>query len=448
MSTLKTDNISPNGSTVNVTSGLNVQGGATLAAVKITGNLDVDGNVFGVNATTNIVTVSSPANTTPVLLLGVSANAGTNHRSILRFGHDQNSSSIPVGEIHGVVDNTAGASQRTGHIEFSTANAGVTAERLRIESTGKIVVNNARGDVGASTTLTGQNALGTIHFVQSTTNDNWVGMTTSATASTPTTSQGGILIQGSGGYGTKIHFLTTDSYAAGQKNRMTIDHVGQVGIGTAAPQVPLDVRGGSVRVDASGSFEQSVAFSAGVGTWARGLYFYDSRATNTLNSVGVTGAVGMYGSGSSPSSIFIGHGDTPWTGTNSIHLLTNGNVGIGTNTPTVKLEVSGEIKASGDITAFSDSRLKKDIVTICDALEKVGQLRGIMYTDSKESRKTGLIAQDVLKVMPEAVGGNEKDYYSVAYGNLVGLLVEAIKELKSRVDCIASKLENSTKETR
>ena len=48
MSTLKTDNISPNGSTVNVTSGLNVQGGATLAAVKITGNLDVDGNVFGV----------------------------------------------------------------------------------------------------------------------------------------------------------------------------------------------------------------------------------------------------------------------------------------------------------------------------------------------------------------------------------------------------------------
>jgi hypothetical protein len=348
MSTLKTDNISPNGSTVNVTSVLNVQGGATLAAAKITGNLEVGGNVFGVNATTNTVTVSSPANTTPVLLIGVTATSGNTHRSVLRFGHDQNSSSIPVGEIHGVVDNTAGANQREGHIEFSTANGGVTAERMRIESTGKIVVNNARGDVGG-TLLTGKNALGTIHFVQNTTNENWVGMTTSGTTAA-NTSQGGILIQGSGTYGTKIHFLTTDAYTEGQKNRMTIDHVG--------------------------------------------------------------------------------------------------NVGIGTVSPTTKLEVSGEIKASGDITAFSDSRLKKDIVTICDALEKVGQLRGIMYTDSKESRKTGLIAQDVLKVMPEAVGGNEKDYYSVAYGNLVGLLVEAIKELKSRVDCIASKLENSTKETR
>lgn len=240
MSTLKTDNISPNGSVVNVTSVLNVQGGATLAAVKITGNLDVDGNVFGVNATTNTVTVSSPANTTPVLLIGVSANSGTTHRSILRFGHDQNSSSIPVGEIHGVVDNTAGASQRAGHIEFSTANAGVTAERMRIESTGKIVVNAARGDVGAGTVLTGQNALGTIHFVQNTINDNWVGMTTSAT-STPTISQGGILIQGSGGYGTKIHFLTTDSYAAGQKNRMTIDHFGNVGIGTESPTDRLNI---------------------------------------------------------------------------------------------------------------------------------------------------------------------------------------------------------------
>jgi hypothetical protein len=45
-----------------------------------------------------------------------------------------------------------------------------------------------------------------------------------------------VLIQGSGSYGTKIHFLTTDSYAAGMKQRMVIDHLGNVGIGTATPQ--------------------------------------------------------------------------------------------------------------------------------------------------------------------------------------------------------------------
>ncbi|MBM3203784.1 hypothetical protein FJZ55_07775, partial [Candidatus Woesearchaeota archaeon] len=54
-------------------------------------------------------------------------------------------------------------------------------ERMRIQTTGKFVINNARADVGAGSGLTGQNALGTIHFVQNTTNDNWVGMTTSAT---------------------------------------------------------------------------------------------------------------------------------------------------------------------------------------------------------------------------------------------------------------------------
>ena len=135
---------------------------------------------------------------------------------------------------------------------------------------------------------------------------------------------------------------------------------GNVGIGTNTPLVPLDVHGGSVRVSTSGSFEQSVAFSSGVGSWARGLYFYDSRATNSLNAVGVTGAIGMFGSGASPSSIFIGHGDTPWSGSNSIHLLTNGNVGIGTSNPATRLHVNGGVNISGvlnvnEISVFTAS---------------------------------------------------------------------------------------------
>jgi len=115
-------------------------------------------------------------------------------------------------------------------------------ERMRIQTTGKIVINNARADVGAGSVLTGQGAPGTIHFVQNAVNDNWVGMTTSATWD-PTTSQGGILIQGSHGYGTKIHFLTTESYANGQKNRMTLDNFGSLGIGTSTPGASLDVNG-------------------------------------------------------------------------------------------------------------------------------------------------------------------------------------------------------------
>ena len=94
---------------------------------------------------------------------------------------------------------------------------------------------------------------------------------------------------------------------------------------------------------------------------------------------------------------------------------------------------TGNFSAVGNVTAYSDIRLKSDIEPITNALEKVEQINGVTYTriDSGE-RQTGLIAQEVEKVMPEAVMDGE-EYKSVAYGNLVGLLVEAVKELKEEV---------------
>lgn len=94
----------------------------------------------------------------------------------------------------------------------------------------------------------------------------------------------------------------------------------------------------------------------------------------------------------------------------------------------------GDIHASGDITAFSDKRLKKNIVKIDKALELTNMLNGVIFVRKDNGLKqTGLIAQDVLQVMPEAVSMDEKGYYSVNYGSLVGLLVEAIKELKDEI---------------
>ena len=95
-------------------------------------------------------------------------------------------------------------------------------------------------------------------------------------------------------------------------------------------------------------------------------------------------------------------------------------------------DASGNFTSSGNITAYSDIRLKKDLLQITNALDKVQQLTGYTYTriDSGE-RQTGLVAQDVQKVLPEAI--LEGEHLSVAYGNLVGLLVEAIKELRAEV---------------
>jgi len=91
----------------------------------------------------------------------------------------------------------------------------------------------------------------------------------------------------------------------------------------------------------------------------------------------------------------------------------------------------GDYTAAGDITAFSDRRLKTEIKPIESALEKVKKLSG--YTYIKDGRRsTGVIAQEVLEVLPEVVHGGEETMYSVAYGNMVGLLIEAIKELSER----------------
>ena len=84
-----------------------------------------------------------------------------------------------------------------------------------------------------------------------------------------------------------------------------------------------------------------------------------------------------------------------------------------------------------EVTATSDERLKSDITTIDDALNKVMQMRGVNYTKSAE-KGMGVIAQEVEKVIPEVVTDGE--YKSVAYGNMVGVLIEAIKDLKKELD--------------
>ena len=97
--------------------------------------------------------------------------------------------------------------------------------------------------------------------------------------------------------------------------------------------------------------------------------------------------------------------------------------------------VDGSITAGGNVTAYSDAKLKTNLQVINSPLDKVAALTGYTFDriDTGETQ-TGLIAQDVLKVLPEAVGYAEDGTLTLAYGNLVGLLVEAIKELKGEIE--------------
>ena len=119
------------------------------------------------------------------------------------------------------------------------------------------------------------------------------------------------------------------------------------------------------------------------------------------------------------------------------------------------LTVTGAITATGNITAYySDARLKMGIHAIKSPIEKLMKLRGVswvwdrdeclragFYPDSLED--TGVIAQEVQEVLPQAVGhGANKDYLSMKTSNhgLVALLIEAVKELKAEIDLLKSKV--------
>lgn len=114
---------------------------------------------------------------------------------------------------------------------------------------------------------------------------------------------------------------------------------------------------------------------------------------------------------------------------------------------TPRCAMGSNLWTSGEVVARSDARVKTDLEIIPNSLEKVQKLNGYTYSRldaaDKTERRAGVIAQEVLAVLPEAVLGGPTDedpenYYSVAYGNMVALLIEAIKEQQTQIDEIKS----------
>jgi len=98
----------------------------------------------------------------------------------------------------------------------------------------------------------------------------------------------------------------------------------------------------------------------------------------------------------------------------------------------LSLDSSGNLTATGNVTAYSDERLKTNIHTVDDALNIVCDMRGVFFEKDGQP-SVGVIAQEMQKTLPEVVH-NDGEYLSVAYGNIVGVLIEAIKELKSEIE--------------
>jgi hypothetical protein len=178
-----------------------------------------------------------------------------------------------------------------------------------------------------------------------------------------------------------------------------------------------DAKGGySYAIGKSVTADTSNCFAIGIGSVVVDL-------TNDIeNSM-------MIGFDSNLPTLFVG----PSSGYN-----TTGNVGIATSTPTRTLSVNGDAGGTSDWHNDSDARLKKNIQTIDDALEKVMALRGVNFEwreteNHPEGLQMGLVAQEVLEVVPEVVD-QKGEYYSITTASLVALLIEGMKEQQRQIE--------------
>jgi hypothetical protein len=120
----------------------------------------------------------------------------------------------------------------------------------------------------------------------------------------------------------------------------------------------------------------------------------------------------------------------------------------GGTTVAATLTGAGTFTATADVCAYSDVRLKDNIEVIADPLDKVLKLRGVTFTRKDlDDNKThmGVIAQEVEEVIPEVVITGEDGIKTVAYGNMVGLLIEAVKELTTQNKELLARIEQLEK---
>lgn len=196
---------------------------------------------------------------------------------------------------------------------------------------------------------------------------------------------------------------------------------GNIGVGTNNPVSKLDVNG-ILTLDAGGNY----LYTYGRYTSAGGNILFNNGSGDNLLLAETASGKYTFGKGSA--------GAAPTNITLSLD-VTNGNVGIGTTAPAEKLEVSGNAKATSFIYS-SDRNLKQNIQPISNPLGKIMQLEGVTFNWKKDNTPSvGLIAQDVEKVFPELVTG-EEGHKGVSYGNLVAPLIEAVKEQQKEIETL------------
>lgn len=329
-----------------------------------------------------------------------------------------------------------------------------TDEKLRVTAGGKVGIgtNNPISQLHAENSANSGTVTDNSDILIKSVNRN---ATLSLDAlSTATTS---VIFSGSGTQLGRINYAPSNNSMQFQTNnveRMRIDTNGYVGVGTTAPSARLDVQapdastgfnGGSSSPATTIRAMASDAAAIGVGG-SVGLGGYFNGSTQTLFAA-VRGykANGTASDGSGKLQLQTYKANIGWNV--GLYMDQDGDVGLGTTSPTARLEVTGgNLKvvstatcilgaAAGGVNCTSDARLKDNVKIIPDALAKVLQLRGVEFDWNQRSsgygrHDIGVIAQEVEKVFPTLIyQDTSSGYKMVDYAGLVSPLIESTKEI-------------------
>lgn len=239
----------------------------------------------------------------------------------------------------------------------------------------------------------------------------------------------GLVLGSPGASPTLGYTLDTASYSIVDENDGTVTVNDElkvaknVGIGrspSGSPSTKLIISGGGINVHGStyGLYGEGSSY---------GVSAIDSD-TGARGYLG-TGSYGVYSRGAGNVGLFSRDGDgSSWT------RLNYNNYGVYTNSP---------VRATAFLYS-SDYRLKKNIETITNALDDVQKLEGVRFEwkdKNKVGKNFGMIAQDVEKILPELVSTDDNGMKAIQYGNIVAVLIEAIKEQQKQLDYLEEEIE-------
>jgi hypothetical protein len=343
------------------------------------------------------------------------------------------------------------------NFRFLASNNAGTVEHMRIDSSGNVLV----GMTSSSGTANGLRVIP----------DDFLGFTTNATDADDRL----VLLNRQASEGNHIEFRQANSTVGSIGVKDTDLYIGKFAVGLSFDSTgpdgirPFDINTQSYRDNAINLGGASARFndlylggtayvgtSVGIGTTSSPAAQFEINSSGFGHRIeGVSAnnlSIHRFITDTNDTDKFvIGYGASHPTVPHQIALKANnaaGTVGLYTNgSEGARLLSNRDFHVDGNVIAYSttisDIRLKKDIAPIEDAVTKVQQLNGCTFTYLKDDRKSaGLIAQDLEKVLPSCViedeavfhGEEGETYKTVQYDQVIGLLVEAVKELKQQIE--------------